>query len=83
MNNPLVSIIVPTHKRPEKLERAILSVLHQTYSPIEIIVVDDNDEESEYRKETEEYIQQYNKNNNFVYLKTSKIKILYQSYPLV
>ncbi|MDZ8117329.1 glycosyltransferase family 2 protein [Pontiella agarivorans] len=39
--NPLVSIIVPVHNRPSELERAIKSILNQTFSDFEIIVVDD------------------------------------------
>ena len=36
---PLVSVIIPTYNRPEQLKRAIESVQNQTYSRIEIIVV--------------------------------------------
>lgn len=39
--NPLVSIIIPTFNRSRYLEEAISSVAVQTYSNIEIIVVDD------------------------------------------
>ena len=38
---PLVSVILPTYKRPEFVKRAIQSVLDQTYQNFELIVVDD------------------------------------------
>jgi glycosyltransferase involved in cell wall biosynthesis len=38
---PLVTIYIPTYNRRELLERALLSVLNQTYKNIEVIVVDD------------------------------------------
>ena len=41
MDRPLVSIVIPTYNRPDRLPRAIQSVLEQTYAPIEIIVVND------------------------------------------
>lgn len=54
--NELVSVIIPTFKRSGTLERAIASVRAQTYKNIEILVVDDNDPDSRYRKETEALI---------------------------
>lgn len=49
-NPPLVSIIIPTHNRKERLKRAVNSVLDQTWRPIEIVVVDDasDDDTPEY-----------------------------------
>lgn len=41
MINPSISVVIPTHKRPDLLKRAIESVLSQTQSAVEIIVVDD------------------------------------------
>lgn len=42
MEHPgLVSVVIPTKDRPEMLRRAVLSVIGQTYAPVELIVVDD------------------------------------------
>lgn len=38
---PLVSVIVPTHNRPELLGRTLQSILNQTYPHYEILVVND------------------------------------------
>lgn len=38
---PLVSVIVPTYNRPEMLAKALESICGQTYSNIEIIVIND------------------------------------------
>jgi glycosyltransferase involved in cell wall biosynthesis len=37
----LVSTIIPVYNRPNMVKEAVSSVLHQTYRPIEIIIVDD------------------------------------------
>ncbi len=39
--NPLVSVVMPTYNGSKGIKRAILSVLNQSYSNFEIIVVDD------------------------------------------
>lgn len=41
MLSPLVSVIIPTYRRPDLVVNAINSVLRQTYAPVETIVVDD------------------------------------------
>jgi glycosyltransferase involved in cell wall biosynthesis len=40
--NPVVTIIIPTYKRPKLLKRAILSALNQTYQHIKVCVYDDS-----------------------------------------
>ncbi|QGA81060.1 glycosyltransferase family 2 protein [Candidatus Nanohalobium constans] len=44
------SVIVPTYKRDEKLERALESIISQTYTDFELIVVDDNPEQEDKEK---------------------------------
>lgn len=44
MTIPKISIVIPTHNRPDGLEQAVESVLQQTFLPIELIVVDDGSE---------------------------------------
>ena len=66
--NQLISIIIPTYGRPTTLKRSIDSVLSQTYSKIEIIVVDDNNPDTESRKETEEVMSTFS-DSRIKYLK--------------
>ncbi|MBQ6706407.1 MAG: glycosyltransferase [Clostridia bacterium] len=72
--NKLVSIIIPTYKRPDTLARAINSAINQTYRPIEIFVVDDNDPDTEGRKLTEELMKQYENEPLVTYLQHEKNK---------
>lgn len=55
----LVSVIIPTYKRSDKIERAIKSVINQTYKNIEIIVVDDNANNPDEREKTENIVKKY------------------------
>ncbi|WKA50174.1 glycosyltransferase family 2 protein [Planococcus liqunii] len=74
INNVLVSIVIPTYGRPEKLKRSIESALSQTYPHIEVVVVDDNNPSTEARLETEQLMSQYTLNENVVYVKHNKNK---------
>jgi glycosyltransferase involved in cell wall biosynthesis len=65
---PLVSVIIPTYKRPDVLERAIDSVLNQTYERIEVIVVDDNAPYTSSRVETELVMGKYKGNGKVKYI---------------
>lgn len=56
MNN-FFSVIIPTFKRKLKLQRAILSVIKQTYKEWEIIIVDNNSNDG-----TKELVKSFNDN---------------------
>ena len=64
----LVSVIIPTYGGGAFLERAIDSVLSQTYKDIEIIVVDDNGLGTENQVNTALCIKKYEALENFHYI---------------
>lgn len=66
---PLISVIIPTYKRALFLPRAIDSVLQQTYPKVEIIVVDDNNPNTEFRLETERVMESYSDKSNVRYIR--------------
>ena len=66
---PIVSVIIPTYKGSSALNRAIDSVLCQSYKEIEIIVVDDNDPTSDERKNTEALMSRYIGDKRIRYIK--------------
>jgi cellulose synthase/poly-beta-1,6-N-acetylglucosamine synthase-like glycosyltransferase len=41
VNEPTVSVIIPTHNRSHMLREAVQSVLDQTFRDFEVIIVDD------------------------------------------
>lgn len=67
-----VSVIIPTYKRANMLERAIESVLKQTYKNIEILVIDDNNADSKYRQETSLIMEKYRNTPLVKYVKHEK-----------
>jgi glycosyltransferase involved in cell wall biosynthesis len=67
-----VSVIIPTYKRSEFLERAIESVLNQSYKNIEILVIDDNEEFTDFRMETEKKMEKYLNDIRVKYYKNIK-----------
>lgn len=62
-----VSVVIPTHNRPELLKRALSSVYAQTYTDFEVIVVDDGDKPRAY-----DVLGKYLSRQNFAYLETEK-----------
>lgn len=58
-NNILVSVIITTYGRSTFLENAIKSVINQTYKNIEIIIVDDNAQKEDIRKEVQTIVARY------------------------
>lgn len=58
-SSPLVSVIITTYGDSSTLSRAVDSVLGQSYKNIELIVVDDNGDEGDYRLSTEEVMRSY------------------------
>lgn len=57
--NALVSVIITSYKGSAHLARALDSVYHQTYPYVEIIVVDDNDPDTEERQKTSALMKAY------------------------
>ena len=61
--NELVSVIITSYKGSAHLARSLDSVYRQTYPSVEIIVVDDNDPDTDERKKTSELMEEYIKSH--------------------
>ena len=59
MPEQLVSVVIPTFSRPDKLRRSLGSVLNQTYRNLDIIVVDDNADRPEDREAVARLIESF------------------------
>lgn len=68
----MVTVIIPTYKNRGRLCVSVDSVLDQSYKDVEVIVVDDNSPETEWRKETEQLMSKYRSCGNVKYIKHSK-----------
>lgn len=65
---PRVSVVLPTYRRPEMLDRAIEAVLSQTFRDLELIVVDDNGAGSEAQRRTGDVLARHAGERRLVYL---------------
>ena len=68
----LVSVIIPTYKRTDKLDRAIKSVLGQSYKKIELLLVNDNVPGDEYTLALIEKVKAYQNDSRFQLLLQEK-----------
>ena len=59
-----VSVVIPTYKRNKLLEEAITSVIAQTYKNIEVLIIDDNGYENEYRKQNRQLEKKFSNYSN-------------------
>ena len=69
-----VSVIIPTFGGSNSLKRAIDSVLTQDYSFSEVIVVDDNNPDTEQRTTTENIMREYQRREQIKYVRHEKNK---------
>jgi len=70
MEDPLVSVIIPTHNRPESLVETLKSVFAQTFQDFEIVLVNDAG------IPVEEVIQPFLESGKLTYIRNSKNKRL-------
>lgn len=55
----LVSVVTPTYRQSDLLERAIKSVLNQTYKNIEMLVVNDNENDNPFSQKVKEIVNRF------------------------
>ncbi|GEM_PF-2016189 len=71
---PLVSVIIPAYNEEVCIEKTLLSCLHQSYHPLEIVVV--NDGSTDNTKEVIEKFKRMYEHN--IYQKGMKFKVIHQ-----
>ena len=70
INNPKISVIIPSFNRFHYLLNAVNSVLNQTYKNLEIIVINDGSDQKEY------YDYNLDEKVNIIHLKDTKKKFM-------
>lgn len=74
-HKPFISIMIPTYKRPQLLQEAVLSVINQiNYNDYEIIIVD-NDHNKEFMPQILEFIKSMNSNIILYYVNKKNIGV--------
>lgn len=68
----MISVITPTFRRSEYLQKAIESVLAQTYADFELLVVDDNGADSPYHEQTAKVMEPFVDESRVRYLPLPK-----------
>ena len=79
-NNPLVSVIIPSYNHEKYIEETILSVVNQSYTNIELIVIDDgsiDESPNIIEKLSKQYRFFYERHNNIGLPKTLNKAIKY------
>ena len=61
----LVSVVIPTYRRNEMLDRAIWSVLNQSYPNIELLLVNDNVPDDDFSRALFKKVETYNSDSRF------------------
>ena len=69
MKKPLVSVMIPTYKRPAYCEQAVRSALEQDYSSLEVIVCDNSPDE-----ETADALAQFAADRRFCYVRNREAR---------
>lgn len=68
MHDILVSVVIPTYMRPDRICRAVDSALNQTIKSLEVIVVDDNGKDTEEAIQTAKALETYINENKIQYI---------------